>query len=214
MKINNQKKIAREFIFFIICISISIISFFCIYPYNYITQKQCLNIKKEIESKKIIRNRIIRLNQVKREKQISYSKSIIKDVFKEDYEERDNSIIWQMNYSVIRNDSIRYYWEKLWIKEVIDFNKKMGYENPEKFSIFILSNMIKKDDLILINKINYEIETLNTKKINKYESFIELESQTKISLYIFLISLIVLFILRYLVYGTLWSLKILKNQNK
>ena len=209
MDIKNQKKIAREFIFFIICLSIAIITFISIYPYNYLTQTQAENLNKEIIIKTKITDSIIKINQEKTDKQMSFTLANNRQ-FKDS---QNNSDLWKRIYQIAKNDSIKYKWERVWDKDLIIFLKKLGYENPDKFSKFIKANMIKAEDLFLINKLDDEIRLLDAKRIKKHISFIDLNQQFRISKISFLISIIILFVIRYVIYGTIWSIKILK-QNK
>lgn len=91
----------------------------------------------------------------------------------------------------------------------------MGYKSPEEFTKFIKSNLISSSDLELIEKNKKEIKFLKSQQLEKQNDFIEINEQFRISLFVLFISFFILFIIRYLVYGTKWSLKVLKeSKNK
>ena len=82
MKINtnNKKILAREFVFFIICLIIFILSFLFIFPYNYITQNQSANLVEEISKKNTYIDSLQDINIKKTETQKYFTNNYIKNL--------------------------------------------------------------------------------------------------------------------------------------
>ena len=212
MKINtnNKKILAREFVFFIICLITFILSFLFIFPYNYITQNQSANLVEEISKKNTYIDSLQDINIKKTETQKYFTNNYIKE-FDGVSDSETNTELWNILERIVKADSVKYKWKNKWEKTLVNFNIKMGYKSPEEFTKFIKSNLISSSDLELIEKNKKEIKFLKSQQLEKQNDFIEINEQFRISLFVLLISFFILFIIRYLVYGTKWSLKVLKE---
>lgn len=208
--ISNKKILAREFFFFILCLTIFALTFLFIFLYNHTTQNQSANFAKQVLEKNILIDSIQDVNNKKTEAQTHFSYNYRKE-FDIDFYYGLNSELWNVLYRIAKADSIKHRWENKWERSLINFNEKMGYKNPEEFTNFIKSNIIYSSDISLIEKIEKETMFLKSQQIEKYNDFIELREQFRISFLVFLISFFILFVLRYLIYGTKWSLKVLKE---
>ncbi|UPQ79457.1 hypothetical protein M0M57_01145 [Flavobacterium azooxidireducens] len=213
MKI-NKKILAREFVFFIICLVIFILSFLFIFPYNYITQNQSANLIEEINKKNTFIDSLQNINIKKTEIQKHFTNSYVKE-FDGVPDSETNTELWNILERIVKADSVKYKWKNKWEKTLVNFNIKMGYKSPEEFTKFIKSNVINSSDLELIEKNKKEIKFLKSEQLEKQNNFIEINEQFRISLFVLLISFFILFIVRYLIYGTKWSLKVLnESQDK
>lgn len=207
---NNKKILAREFVFFIICLVIFILSFLFIFPYNYITQNQSANLVEEIHKKNTYIDSLQDINIKKTETQKYFTNNYIKE-FDGVSDSETNKKLWNILERIVKADSVNYNWKNKWEKTLVNFNIKMGYKSPEEFTKFIKSNVINSSDLELIEKNKKEIKFLKAQQLEKQNNFIEINEQFRLSLFVLLSSFFFLFILRYLVYGTKWSLKVLKE---
>lgn len=208
--INNKKILAREFVYFIICLLIFSLTFLFIFPYNYFTQNQAANFSKEVKEKNVFIDSIKSINNKKIDVQ-NYFTDNYKKEFDIDIYSEVNTELWNTLNRIVKADSVKYKWENKWEKTLVSFNKKMGYKSPEEFTNFIKSNVISSSDIALIEKSKKEVRFLKSQEKDKNSDFIELKEQLRISIIALLISFFTLFILRYLIYGTKWSLKVLKE---
>jgi hypothetical protein len=208
--INNKKILAREFVYFIICLLIFSLTFLFIFPYNYFTQNQAANFSKEVKEKNVFIDSIKSINNKKIDAQ-NYFTDNYKKEFDIDIYSEVNTELWNTLNRIVKADSVKYKWENKWEKTLVSFNKKMGYKSPEEFTNFIKSNVISSSDIALIEKSKKEVRFLKSQEKDKNSDFIELKEQLRISIIALLISFFTLFILRYLIYGTKWSLKVLKE---
>lgn len=211
MNLRNKKTVAKEFVFFISCVFISTLSFICIYFYNYLIQKESENIQSEIINKTKIKDNLIRQIEQKREHQISYTKAYQKE-FNFSDEVINSSEIWQMIYSDAKNDSIEYKWNHIWSEKLLNFDKNFGIQTPKELSKFILFNTVDIENIKLSEKIKNEIQLLNNQWNSKLCKTIASNKQFEITKNIFYVSIFILFLLRYIIIGTIWSFKILKEK--
>jgi hypothetical protein len=208
--INNKKILAREFVYFIICLLIFSLTFLFIFSYNYFTQNQAANFSKKVKEKNVFIDSIKSINNKKIDAQ-NYFTDNYKKEFDIDIYSEVNTELWNTLNRIVKADSVKYKWENKWEKTLVSFNKKMGYKSPEEFTNFIKSNVISSSDIALIEKSKKEVRFLKSQEKDKNSDFIELKEQLRISIIALLISFFTLFILRYLIYGTKWSLKVLKE---
>lgn len=208
--LENRKLLAREFVYFIICLIISILGFLFVFPYNYITQNQSSNFAKQVVEKNILINSIQVINNKKTEAQLYFTVNLKKEY--PNYRDRTNSELWNAFYRIVEVDSVKHKWKKKWTTSLfVNFITKMGYKTPEEFTKFIKTNIINSSDIDLIEKNKKDVKFLKSQQLKKYNNFIELKEQFRISLFVLMISFFIFFILRYLIYGTKWSMKILKE---
>ena len=201
ININNKKIVAREFVFLILCLIISVLTFLFIFPYNYITQNQSSNFSKQIIEKNIVIDSVQDINNIKTETQKYFTNNYVKE-FDGVSDSETNTELWNILERIVKADSVNYKWKNKWEKTLVNFNIKMGYKSPEEFTKFIKSNVINSSDLKLIENSKRDIILLKSQQLEKYNKFIELKEQFRISLFVFFISFFIFFILRYLIYGT------------
>lgn len=211
MNLRGKKIIAREFIFFISCILISILTFSSIYLYNHLIQREIEDIQNEIISNTKIKDNIIRQIEQKRERQISYTKAYQKE-FNFSNETIKSSEIWQMLYLDVKNDSIEYKWNNIWSEKLLNFEKNFGIQSPKELSEFISFNTVNIKNIKLSEKIKNEIQLLKNQRNFNFRKTIDSFKQFEITKNIFYFSIFILFILRYIIIGIIWSFKILKEK--
>lgn len=209
MNLRYKKNVAKEFIFFIYCILILILTFISIYFYNYLIEKESENIQSEIINKTKIKDILIGQIEQKRKRQISYTKAYQKE-FNFSDEVINSYEIWQMIYSDAKNDSIEYKWNYIWSEKLLNFNKNFGIQTHKELSKFILLNTVDIENIKLSEKIKSEIQLLNNQRNSKLCKAITSNKQFEITKNVFYVSIFILFLLRYIIIGTIWSFKILK----
>lgn len=214
MNIKTKKIIAREFLIFLICVVIALVTFLTIYPYNYFKRNQIDSLTKEISEKKLISDSLSKSYKLKTEKQFWFTDKYISKFDLPRNKDYNNAKVWNRLYEIAKSDSVRYKWEKTWDKELIAFNKELGFDTPQSFQNFILTNIIYTKDIEqnkAAEKINSEVDILQNKMSETYKKIVSTESQLRTAGLAFIISVVILFLFRYLFYGIKWSIRTLKQ---
>lgn len=212
MNIKTKKIVAREFLVFLACLAIAIVTFLIIYPYNNFKQKQIDNLTKDISSKIIISDSLSKAYRLKYEKQLWFTDRYMSKLgFPKGY---SNEKIWNGLYRIAKTDSVKYKWENKWDKDLIAFNKELGFETPQSFQDFILTNIVYKNEIEKNQeaiKINAEADVIRNKIIEIRKKIVPIQNQFKTACIAFIIAVIILFVFRYMFYGTKWSIKTLRS---
>lgn len=216
MKLTTKKIIAREFLTLTIVLTLGLISFLCTYPYNSYKRYQVENKSTEIseKSKKVDTLSLSFKNKIDQRKWLF-------DKYTKQWDSGDElntpDKLWQRIDFLALNDSIKYKWKNVWDKDLIAFNRAIGFSNPDEFQSFIDKNRTTKIDSSNYDSsfaINTEIDLLTQNK-NDYESkILSKNEQTEFGLKALIICFIILFGFRYLFYSIMWSLKILKQKSE
>ena len=122
--------------------------------------------------------------------------------------------VWDTLIARAKRDNLEAYWNNRWKTNFTPLFKKLGYRNCNDFKSFVLSNIIETTDRS--NK------KTSLQKLGIIQNFQEQQEHIKsrvtstdemlhFAAYAMLISLIVLFVLRYIIYGIIWSIKTLKG---
>jgi hypothetical protein len=209
MTIQFKKVVAKEFLFLILTISLTLISYFATYPYNNFKKYQVKEIDKKIS---LIEDSISKNSYNIKNKGKNQFYEIQKSKANLDYTFED---FWNRLYYLSSADSIKYKWENVWRKEIIESLKQSGIKNGEDFNKFIIENNFTKDDNT--SKVQFERmimqkeELMNESTLLK-NSVINFNSQVDFAKYTFYILLILLFVIRHSYKGVIWSIKTLKDE--
>lgn len=214
MNINTKKLLAREFLILILCLSIGILYFLAVYPYNYFRQSQINSLTKEISEKKSLSYSLSKSIRQKTEKQYWYTyKYKSKFDIEEDAAKLRNEM-WNYLEKLSKSDSLKIKWQNSLNKDLVAFDIELGFDTPEKFQSFIVDNIISQDDIEKNQKsikVDSEINMLYKKIEDNSKKIIDVTNQLKGSYCAFFISAIIFFLLRYIFYGINWSIKTLKQ---
>ncbi|MDP4267815.1 MAG: hypothetical protein Q8880_10340 [Bacteroidota bacterium] len=215
MKLQIKKIIAREFLILTIVIVIGLIAFLGTFPYNYYNHSQIEKLSLIIISKTNHADSLSKSFDLKDEKQRWFFKMFIGNISDtSQYPYNTKEKLWKLTDYLARVDSIKIKFGKIWSKELIDIFKSMGFFSPEVFHKFIESNRINSLDLDnkkQAKKIIKEISLLKDRK-SKYENnILSYYQQIYFGIWMLILSSILFFILRYLLYAIKWSIKILNN---
>jgi hypothetical protein len=210
MNLKTKKTIAREFLYFLISCAIGIITFTATYISNTIKKNQIQNIEAKIFDKKNISDSLSKQFKNKIDNQ-SWFYVEFNNKVSNHYKSYEK--LWKRLENLSLNDSVEYKWNNHWEKSLINFNNEMGFKNPKEFNNFIIKNSLTKNEKYikdLSTKIELEIMTLYKSKKQIINKIHPPEIQSEYGKLAIIISLIILFGLRYLYYSVKWSLKILK----
>ena len=195
--VNRKKVIAREFLVIIACLVITGLSFPILKFHNHNQNKKYNvandNLENNVYSKKINAQNIF-FDGFAKEFDLKYNGEY----------NRFRDALWRSLATDVENDSINYKWMSNKKPKFITFVKNTGIANAEGFKKFLLDNTISKTEIkkqeAQVDKLHYEkAQILSPEEINE------------LLLKIFVISIIVLFLLRYIFYGIVWSVKTLKS---
>lgn len=218
---NRKKIIAREFLYFIACITFTLITLLTIYSYNKFLDYK---ISEQENLKNPIFEDVLYYNskyQTKRDNRRNFITHIFEKIqnreiplFLNDYDVNEN---WKKLENHVKNNSLKIRWEKKWDKQTIYAIKDFGINNSQELKSFILQNLTNEEE----KKDNIKLD-ISYKKINKIDRKINLikKSKVKMTPYTNLISLsiktfsiffLILFVLRHAINGVKWSIKTLKQ---
>jgi hypothetical protein len=216
MNLTTKKIIAREFLTLTLVLTIGLISFLCTYPYNTYKRYQVENKSTEISEKSKM---IDTLSQSFKNK-INQRKWLF-DKYTKQWDSGDEfntpDKLWKRLDFLALNDSIKFNWKNVWDKDLIAFNKEIGFSNPDDFQSFIDKNRITKLDSLNFDSslsINSKIALLTQNKKDYESKILSYNLQTEFGLKALIICFIILFGFRYLFYSLKWSLKILKQKSE
>ena len=218
MKLTTKKIIAREFLTLTLVLTLGLVSFLCTYPYNAFKRNQAENKSSEISEKTKLADSLCISYKSKLDKQnwffekFSNHFDLTGDTI---FNTRDK--IWKRLDYLAEKDSIKYKWEKVWDKDIVEFNKEIGFSNPVAFHSFIDKNRITKLDSSNYDSsvaINSEIALLSKDKKDNESEILSYNEQTEFGLKALIICFIILFGFRYLFYSLRWSLKTLKQKSE
>ncbi|GAB6283590.1 MAG: hypothetical protein STSR0008_23720 [Ignavibacterium sp.] len=213
MNIKTKKLIAREFIFIVSVLSIGILTFLFIYLYNYYNSIQVDNKSELIRRNHSVADKINNKFKSKIEEQEWFFKIMNKNFDIEDY--NNYEMLWTRNEQLLKADSFKIIW-LTWNDDIKIPFMKMGFNSVASLEDFIRDNSLNTEELK--NKSKYDslqliINNLYDEKRSIENNMLSYTQQKELSLKVIFALIIILFILRYLIYGTLWSIKTLKIKN-
>jgi hypothetical protein len=226
MDLQTKKIIAKEFLVFIITLLIGVVAFLSVYPYNSFRQHQLSDVNQEISIKQSLADS---LNQISSQYILNedglpifiYSHSQQQYLLNNTYQALKNNLSGlttpQNKYDSLMQNDIDY--RQRAYKALLENVK--GF----KLSYAVFVRVLSVDSLKSENEpLNYEqLRNESTKlkteigrlKYNEYprisSQILSFNNQLHFTLIIFLISVFILFILRYIYYGIKWSMKIIKQ---
>ena len=212
MNIKTKKIVAREFIFIVSILSLGILTFLFIYPYNYYNGIQANNKSDLIRRNHSVADKINDVFKLKIEKQEWFFKKMT-EYFNIDY--NNSEMLWARNERLLKADSLKIKW-LTWNNEIKIPFMKMGFNSYVSMEEFIKANSLNTEELK--NKIKYDslqhvINKLYDEKRTIKNNILSYTQQKELALKVIFALIIILFVLRYLIYGTLWSIKTLKIKN-
>lgn len=212
MKLTTKKIIAREFLNLTLVITLGIISFLCTFPYNTFKKNQAEKVSIEIlEKSKKSDSLILPFKNKLDKKQWFYNE--FSNQYGNDTYTMEN--LWNRLDYLALNDSIIDRWYNSWSKDVIKFNKEIGFSTPEKFQSFIENNHLAKAELLNYNlsKDIIKKNVLLTKKKDQINREVLSENeQIEFGFRVLLVMFIILFLIRYFLYAIMWSFQTLKEK--
>ncbi len=214
MNIYTKKILAREFLVLILCFIIGVLYFLSIYPYNYLKNNKINILTKEVSEKKKISYSLSKSFRQKTAKQYWYSTQFKSKFYIDGYSKKLNDDLWTFFEKLIKSDSLIIKGENTLDERIVSFNIELGFETPEKFQSFIITNIISQEDIEKNQKslkIDSEIDVLNNKIKGTSKKVFTVAEQIKASYWAFSITMIIFFLFRYIYYGINWSIKTLKQ---
>lgn len=239
MNHKTKKVIAREFLLLLFCVVISLITFLIIYPYNFIRKNQMDAIDNQIDVKRETIFKLSTFYKSKQDNQYWYTEqyysshfdvgdlngvgrnlivSSLLDSQRKRFEvyatKNSNSVLWKRLYKIARSDSVKIKWVNIWHKDFIEFHKFMGFSSPDTFKSFILANTMSSEDLKknkLVLKEGKEYHILGSTRSGIESTIISRKDQISYLKGSLIVSIIILYFLRYLFYSITWSFRMLKT---
>jgi hypothetical protein len=213
MKKEHKKVLAREFLFLLGSVVISlIVAWIWILPYNWYQENKAEALQIQIDE---IQSEIDLIESNIGEK-LQNQKWIFSKII-ESYDLTDTqydtrSKLWKAYTKSVNDSTIVEKWNTTWVDNgAREYYISLGFENPEEWRSFIVKNTFSESDSIHLERINellnYQNETEYKRKEAFYAQWIS-EDEQFLALYISLgVIFSFTFFLRYLFYAVKWSMK-------
>lgn len=237
MKLQKKKIIAREFLHLTIVFLVGLMTFFGTYIYNSIQQKKINSLTLLIAAKSAKADSLAKAfrdieNKPKNQEFIakSYTEDglpILEKVsplyyLKESDREKLDGIVIQMTNTGKAENDIHTVVDNFKEKNAIKYDSAhdpLGILLPKNAHLFHLDNtknLSAKDSLNYQQSLNMmsEIKQNEAERSNCNFKILSFDNRVDLSLTVLLISCILLFIIRYVVYGISWSIKTLKQKTQ
>ncbi len=210
----KEKIIAREFLLLITCAATFLLAFFGTFPYNYFIKNQINNL--EIISQSLSDS--VRKTQVNFGSKINEQERFFKISKKNGWHinHRNSKELWSKLTKLIDTDSIKIKWDNEWGSEFKkELDNEMGFKKASDFENYIKNNALtlteeeenRRTESFIeeINAAEFKIEAKKRKLLND-------EERLRFSFLILFVTILLIFPLRYLLYGIKWSINILKKE--
>jgi hypothetical protein len=215
MELKIKRIIAREFLVLITVLAIGIISYLSTYPYNSSKRQQegilankINQIEKGIDS--------LRITEIEIERNILLDDAQIKLLWEFDQKEGRHLTLPELTELLNSFESRKSYFD--------EFNNSMKFKSYDEFIELIQTENSKtefKNRKIQYNSMfakelkvrEQQLKTLKDSSIETRKSILTKSEQFKLSFSAIMTSFALLFLVRYFVYATLWSLATLRAKN-
>jgi len=230
MDLKSRKIIAREFLLILLALTIALIGFFILYPYNFYKVYQIKNLDEKYEVNNHFFDSLMSTGRRKKQKQIEFHKDLLSFIYYDNHHKSDpfesfrydniNQAVYKPDGNLTLFDTTLNFFDnsalEFNLKKSFDqFRDHFGYSTIDKFKKFILENSINENDIIDSQKaviIDHEINEINNRRYKFKSQIFSFDKQLQFSLMILLFIGIVFFPVRYLYYCLLWSIRILKEK--
>lgn len=195
-------------------ISLGLLIFSCIFPYNSYQNKQVNKIENSILEKEKTADRLYKSVNAKRKNQEWFYNKVSSEFDISNSEYSELKTLWPILQRIAENDSTEYRWKNKWEQSLIDFHKGIGFKNAQELEKFIETNSLNTKDSIQLEKFNLirnEVSTLKKRKIELETKVFDEHDRMNLLAGIGILLFGILFILRYLFYAVKWSIKTLKE---
>ena len=216
MKLTTKKIFAREFLTLILILVLTGLFILIIYSYNAYKQTKIDSIRETINFQNKKSDSLSNQYNEKLSAQRVFFVALTSEFSITDPEQNSSDKTWKILRDSYYSDSMAIKFEKNWDAKLVSFLKSKGYESGNTFENFVGKNILTKDDSINFqksDKINQSISGLE-KNINNYHyQIISSDEQLRLSLWVLVILLIIIYPLRFLLIGIKWSIKTIKQQD-
>ncbi len=215
MKLQTKKIIAREFLLLMLSIGIGLAAFLCTYLYNFYQQTKSQNISNKIKVEEYTADSLVRpFNNKIKQHELFYNQNNEKiDLSGSRYDSPRK--LWSRVNDLALKDSIRIKFRTIWTSELKKVLGEIGFDNPEKLQSSIDKNRITPGDSSKYEEaknIRTKISLLKREIGSRNSKVLFIKSQTEFSFWAFCISIIILFVIRYIFYAVKWSANILRQK--
>jgi hypothetical protein len=215
MHIRSKKILAREFLIFITCLAIGLLTYLGLNVFNHFQQKKVSHLEIQTHLKRLEGDSLAKIYENKRRVQSDFTDKYIKH-FNLSRNIFTNERVWLPLYRTAKSDSVQYKWENQWKDKAVPFLQKAGFSTPQEFRDFILKNMAMAKDIeqYRLSGVAYaQRDSLQNILDNKRMKIVGPSRQWRTALMALGIAFIVLFVVRYTHYAIRWSIKTLKQPN-
>ncbi len=211
MKLTTKKIIAREFLYFSSICFIGLICFMLIYPYNSYLEKKIRELNIQITNKGFEADSLLKVYKSKIQNQEWYFKVMSAEF---DLKEYDTWQKWWVHTSdLAKGDYFNSTLEVLFTKD--DFYPSIGFSTADSLKRFVISNTLNNEDIESLTKsenLQTKIGELNNDKNELESDILSHNQQVDFTGKVILISVLLLFGVRYLIHGIKWSLQTLSQK--
>lgn len=212
MNLSTKKIFAREFLILIAALIVSSLIFLGIYIYNHSLEKDISRLNDKIKEDVRTSDSLKLPLSVKFERRKWYYDNLVSS-FEEYAPLSYDTVVSKLDRWAL-HDSLKYRWDKVWSPVVIGFQKKLGFNSPEQLKSFLDSTRITSQDhsndslgaaIIGLSGKDYQgISSIQKKRVSYGR---EMYFFWKL----FIVTFLIVFVFRYIVYGIRWSIRILRR---
>ncbi len=219
MPLNLKKKkiIAREFVFFVIILFITLLGFLYTVYYNSHLNKKIAHTKAQIESNTNRAHPLAKVYSDKLQKQKWFYSRVNEKFDIDPIHILNYEMLWSNFQRIVEHDSMAIRFNQTWSPDIRQGYIDIGFKSAEQLQSFIQRNIITENDIKNNNEASH-LYASNQGFVwdadNMSGLFYNSPKQLLFSLYTFLWAMAILFGLRYLFYGIVWSAKTLKQKNE
>jgi hypothetical protein len=211
----SNKKLAREFLFFLTLLIVPVAALVYITLNNEFKLIEIRENRNTLLEEKLILDSLELIlipfdNKAQAQNHFDYDLKYKFGLSSKDYLYHET---WDKLILMSQYDSVKHYWDKRWNKKFVLFLKSLGHNTPLEFQDFIDKNTITVDEwqsqqffTSKQNEIQVMVDDLNEMK----RALILPSVRNKLMLNWTLGAFIILFVLRYMWYGLTWSLKTIR----
>ena len=209
MELKSKKLLAKEFVILIITLFLGVIFYSILFLYNLQLTKQVNSIKGEIQLQREVADSLNSIIDAKIQKQKWFYKEISKvsDVSRfKNYED-----FWQRVSFLAQKDSLKFRWSNQYTKSDIENFRRIGFHDADSLQKFALYNEITKQEIEEKSRLAILIGSLEIELYEIDQILMSSKDQFRISRIFLFCLLLIVFLLRYIFKGLVWSYKILKE---
>lgn len=222
MRLRTKKLLAREFLLLLSVLVVSFFAFLGSYGYNAYLKKQNSFLQDSIASYEMLSDSLPRIFYSKLQKQHQLYQTLNAFVLPTLIDgylffpaiSQNRVTFFKTYFRFAKEGKIDSVWKTYRSNKEKSALRKMGIGSPQKLESYILSNIHTSDDIRnrdLATKYENKVASMSEKATAILKKQLDYKQQIRVGMNAMIILFLITFVGRYLVYGVIQSIKILKE---